>query len=105
LIHGTWFIGYPTGKDPFAKEFLIKKYKVTSEGLKGVKELPKDAQELSTLEDRCNLTRAWIGHVGYCITEKQKLKSFFKFEGTKEKGTWYFRYFPDRDDWTTLPRK
>src|ERR1700733_5513178 len=26
LLHGTWFIGCPTGADPFAKEFHIKKF-------------------------------------------------------------------------------
>jgi hypothetical protein len=105
LLHGTWFIGYPTGTDQFANEFHLKKFKVTSDGLRGAKELPKNAEELLDLAKRCNTTRTWIGHIDYCIIEKHRLKNFFKCEGIKDKRTWYFRYFPDRDDWTTLPRK
>jgi hypothetical protein len=43
LLHGTWLVGYTSFDDPNAKEFRIRKYKTTADGLADV-QLPKTFQ-------------------------------------------------------------
>ena len=46
LLHGTWFIGYPSNEDPFSEEFFVRRFKTTKQGLTVVQDLPKNATEL-----------------------------------------------------------
>lgn len=100
LLHGTWLIGYVSEIDPDAKEFFIRKFKTSAEGLVVAKELPKNAPELLELRDRCDVTRTWIGHVDFCLQDDIPLSEFFKHE---EK-TWYF-HATTSADWTTFRKK
>jgi hypothetical protein len=81
LIHGTWFVGYTSNDDPDAKEFVVRKYKTTSDGLTEAQSLPKNASELLDLARRCDETRTWLGHVDYCLQDKRPISEFFKKNG------------------------
>jgi len=100
LLHGTWLVGYTSFDDPNAKEFRVRKYKTTSDGLADVK-LPKNVSELLDLVVRCDDTRTWLGYVDFCLQEKHSIGDFFQQipgEG------WRFFLKPG-DGGTTLPRR
>jgi len=104
LLHGTWYIGYANQSNPLSQEFLVRKLKTTSEGLRSAKELPKNAEELSKLAQRCRTVAEWIGNVDYCIRDSIAVSEHFKCEVMKKRAIWYFRRFPSHDGgWTTLP--
>lgn len=100
LLHGTWLVGYSHQDDPDASTFVIRKYRITADGLKRVSELPKDATELLKLRDRCDDARTWIGHVGFCLWQKHQLSEFFKLDGKDWK-----IFVTSSSAGTTLPRK
>lgn len=100
LVHGTWFIGFVSHDDPDAKEFFIRKYKTSADGLVSAKELPKNASELLALRDRCDVLRTWLGHVDFCLQNATSLGEFFKCDDK----TWFFRHSSSAE-WTTLQKK
>lgn len=102
LLHGTWLIGYVSEADPDAKEFSIRKYKTSADGLVRAKELPKNFPEMLALRDRCDILRTWIGHVDYCLGEGTPIGDFFKYE--KNEKNWCFRY-SSSSAWTALREK
>jgi hypothetical protein len=100
LLHGTWQIGYISFDDPDAREFHIRKYKTSADGLKAAEGLPKNASELISLGGRCDALRNWIGHVDFCLRDRAALDDFFR----RENQTWFFR-LSDSTEWTTLPKR
>jgi len=100
LLHGTWLIGYVSDDDPNAKDFTIRKYKTSADGLVPAKELPKNASELLDLRDRCQTVLMWVSHVDLCLQDNTPLDTFFKCEEKK----WFFRFTPD-GPWRTLQEK
>ena len=100
LLHGTWLMGYVAHDDPNASEFHIRRFRITADGLKRATELPKNASELIQLRDRCDDTRTWLGYVGFCLWQKEKISNFFKLDGKD----WQF-FATSSGDGTTLPRK
>jgi hypothetical protein len=66
LLHGAWFIGYPSFDDPDSKLFSVRKFKPTKTGLTK-EETPKDAAELLRLRDRCKKLRDWISWLFACL--------------------------------------
>jgi hypothetical protein len=65
LLHGTWFIGYSDAENPAAETFSVLKYKLTKKGREKI-ELPKNAEELRALCERCDEVRSWIGVLHAC---------------------------------------
>jgi hypothetical protein len=100
LLHGTWMVGYVSHDDPDAKEFVVRKYKTTADGLATAKALPKNAAELLDLVTRCDDTRTWLGHVDFCLQDKISISDFFKLEGQ----VWKF-FINAESAGATLPRK
>jgi len=66
LLHGTWFIGYSGGDDPYCKEFIVHTFKTGKTGLALV-ELLRTAKELSDLTKRCENARNAIGILEACL--------------------------------------
>jgi hypothetical protein len=59
LLHGTWFIGYPSAEDPNSEQFEVYKYAVGASGLTRT-QLPKNVKELAELSICCDGVRTWI---------------------------------------------
>jgi hypothetical protein len=100
LLHGTWFVGYVSDDDPDSKEFRVQKFKTTSDGLASAK-LPKNADELLTLVNRCNDARTWVGAVGFCLQETISICDHF----SRPPGEPWRFYLTPGSVGTTLPRK
>ena len=100
LLHGTWLVGYVSFDDPNAREFRVRKYKTTSDGLADVT-LPKNLPELTDLVARCDDTRTWLGHVDFCLQDNHSIGDFFQQMPGEP---WRFFLKPG-DGGTTLPRK
>jgi hypothetical protein len=100
LLHGTWLMGYVSDDDPNASSFQIRRFRTTADGLKRATELPKNAPELLKLRDRCDDARNWLGHVGFCLWQKESVSNFFKFDGKD----WKLFITPSSAG-STLPRK
>jgi uncharacterized protein YutE (UPF0331/DUF86 family) len=66
LLHGTWFVGYVSPDDPNAENFYINKYKPTKTGL-AKQAVPKRAEELLKLRDRCEAVRNWLALLNSCL--------------------------------------
>ena len=86
LLHGTWFVGYPSSDDPFSSEFYIRKFKTTKRGLTAVQGLPKNAPELKELSERCEDVRNWILWLGSCLSGTVKISDTFQHD----RGIWWF---------------
>jgi hypothetical protein len=86
LLHGTWFVGYPSHEDPFSEEFYIRRLTTTKRGLAVVTDLPKNAPELKKLSEQCEGVRNWIGWLVSCLEGTLRIADAFKFEGQ----TWWF---------------
>jgi hypothetical protein len=97
LLHGTWFIGYPS-EDPSSSEFLVLKYKTNKEGLSPVA-LPKNAEELRELTKRCEATREWIAWLRSCLGGPKLIAEWF----VKKSGKWFLTR--PYGEWTTLPEE
>lgn len=113
LLHGTWHIGYVAFDDPNAKQFDIRRYRITANGLERVSKLPKNAAELSELSERCSEARNWIGTIGFCLKDKIRIATFFKREiitteepkkKKKEESEWKL-FLTENSAGTTLPKK
>lgn len=78
LLHGTWFIGYTSSDNVDATQFTIRKYTTSKDGLKSVPELPKNADQLSALTNRCDVTRHWIGWIENCLTGHSEIQERFQ---------------------------
>jgi hypothetical protein len=76
LLHGTWFVGFPTKIDPEAKEFFVRKFKTSGDGLIAA-QLPKNADELSALTKRCDEMRLWLGQLDFCLQDGIVITDFF----------------------------
>jgi hypothetical protein len=100
LIHGTWMIGFVSHDNPDAREFVVRKYKTTSDGLAEA-QLPKNAIELLDLVTRCDEARTWLGYLGFCLQEGTRITEVFKQQPGE---SWKF-YISAVSDGTTLPRK
>jgi hypothetical protein len=100
LLHGTWLVGYTSFDDPNAKEFRIRKYKTTADGLADV-QLPKNVPELLDLVARCDDARMWLGHIEFCLQDTVPIHEFFRQTPGEP---WKF-FLTSRDGGTTLPRK
>lgn len=99
LLHGTWFIGFTHSDNPDSAEFLIRRYKTSSKGLKKVEGLPKNADELRTLAFRCQELRDWLGRVEQIFQRDLKVTDVFKFKD----GEWHMDDPPGT--MRTLPRR
>jgi hypothetical protein len=68
LLHGTWFVGYIGHEEDnlTAKEFYVRKHTSTKDGLSSLV-LPKTAEELRALSQRCWETRDFIRAIQDCI--------------------------------------
>jgi hypothetical protein len=99
LLHGTWFIGYVGVDDPDASEFHIRRFKTTADGL-AKPELPKNAEELLALAERCDETRMWLGTLGFCLQDNLSINHFFR----KDIKEWKL-FLEDGSSGTTLPKK
>jgi hypothetical protein len=101
LLHGTWFIGYVSFDDPHAKEFDVRKYKTSADGLARA-QLPKNAIELLDLVTRCDDVRMWLGHIDSCLQDRIPIAEFFKQDDPGK--AW--RFFINAESiGTTLPEK
>jgi len=98
LLHGTWFIGYSSQKDPDAAEFYVKKLKTSADGLVGVKDLPKNAHELTDLANACSEVRIWLGEIDRCIQDNLKLTDVFN----QRNDEWVLAF---GDNERTLPKR
>jgi hypothetical protein len=85
LLHGTWFVGYPSIDDPFSAEFLVRKFATSKTGLTAI-DLPKNAAQLKALSDRCESVRSWIGWLELCLTGGLKIADTFQQDGK----IWHF---------------
>jgi hypothetical protein len=101
LLHATWFVGFPTGDDLDAKDFFVRKFKTSADGLTAAK-LPKNSSELSNLSDRCQDVRLWLGQIDFCIQDDLAITDFFKREQPDE--PWKF-FIGSGPAGMTLPRK
>jgi hypothetical protein len=101
LLHGTWLVGYVSDIDPDAKQFVVRKYKTTADGLTRAKGLPKNAIELLDLVTRCDDARMWLSYIDHCLQDKISINDFFKQD---PRGLWKFFVTPAGAG-TTLPRK
>jgi hypothetical protein len=99
LLHGTWLVGYTSFDDPNAKQFRVRKYKTTSDGLADV-ELPKNVPELLDLVERCDDTRTWLGHVDFCLLDNHSIGDFFQ----NIHGEGWRLFIKPGDGGTKLPR-
>jgi hypothetical protein len=99
LLHGTWMIGFVSQDDPDAKEFVVRKYKTTADGLTHA-ELPKNATELLDLVARCENIRTWLGHLDFCFSDKVRISDYFRLE----LGVWQL-FVNVGSPGVTLPRK
>jgi hypothetical protein len=86
MLHGTWFVGYPSTDDPFSEKFHVRRLTTTKRGLAVVSGLPKNAAELKKLAERCEDVRNWIGWLITCLEGTVKVANSFQFEGK----TWWF---------------
>ena len=101
LLHGTWLIGYTSAEDPHSKNFRVRKFKTTADGLTEAAPLPQDVSGLSSLTKRCDRMRTWIAEIDFCMRKAKPLSDHFKREDKK----WFHRLLPSLDDWTTLPER
>ena len=100
MLHATWFIGYVSFDDPNSSEFMVRKYKTTADGVKR-SELPKNAQELLDLVERCDETRTWLAHIVSCLNDTS-IDTYFRQEKSGEP----WKLFMTEDSaGTTLPKK
>jgi hypothetical protein len=100
LLHGTWLIGYVSWDDPHAKEFVVRRYKTSADGLARA-QLPKNATQLLDLVTRCDDARMWLSHIDFCLQDKMPIGDFFR---RKPGEAW--KFFIDADSMgTTLPRR
>jgi hypothetical protein len=100
LLHGTWLVGYVSQDDPDAKEFVVRKYKTSADGLARA-QLPKNATELLNLVTRCDDARMWLAHIDFCLQDKLSITDFFK----QERGQAWKLFVNAESAGTTLPRK
>jgi hypothetical protein len=73
LLHGTWFIGYPTTEDENSENFIVLKYTGKKHGL-GQLDLPQSVTELRDLISRCELARDWISVLRQCVPKSGHLR-------------------------------
>jgi hypothetical protein len=100
LLHGTWMVGYVSSDDPGAKEFVVRKYKTTADGL-AVARMPKNSTDLLDLVTRCDDTRTWLGYIDFCLQDKISINDFFK----QERGEPWKFFVSAVSAGTTLPGK
>jgi hypothetical protein len=81
LLHGTWYIGYPSGEEAPPSEFMVHKYKTTKEGLSRA-ELPKNAEQLRELTIRCETTVDWLVWLHVCLIGQDHIAQRFVRKGS-----------------------
>ena len=85
LLHGTWFVGYPSSDDPDSAEFYIRRARTSGSGLSFALDLPKKATELKELADKCTDIRDWLSRIEQCFQCELKVKDVFRCS----EGTWW----------------
>jgi hypothetical protein len=79
ILHGTWFVGYPSSDDPYSSKFFIRRLKTTKRGLSPVADLPKNANELAALSEKCATIREWVTIFMMCLDGTATVADSFVF--------------------------
>jgi hypothetical protein len=99
LLHGTWFVGYASGEDPYAATFHVSRYRTAADGMSKLR-LPSTAPELNILSDRCDQTATWISAILSCVPPskaKLSVEKCFRRDGKIWERIWPSKHkFPSK---------